>query len=338
MSQDGGPAWADAALICPLTIHLAYGDKRLLQRHYESLTRFVAFLDNTQRDGVRGIDCAGSWPGFGDWLSINADTPKDLIGSAFYAYAHRLMSEITAVLGKTADAAKHRAKFDELAGKFRHRYLSPAGKIVAQTQTAAVLALHFDLLTPEQRKPVAEALVADIRSRGNKLSCGFVGSSYLPIVLTTEGHLDVANQLLNQKQWPSWLYAVTQGATTIWERWDGWTHDKGFQDAGMNSFNHYAYGAVGAWMYQVVAGLDTAVPGYRKLRLAPRPGGGLTHARATLRTPYGHAESSWRIDGNTLHCRFVVPPNSTAEIHSPVDASSETVAAGTHSRSYPWKA
>ena len=341
MSNDGGPAWADAALICPHTIHLSYGDKRLLERQYASFKAFVGFLDATQRDGVRGIDGLGSWGGFGDWLSINAETPKELIGSAFYAHAHRLMSEIAGALGKTSEAAVHHQTHLDLAAKFRHRYLTAAGKIVAQTQTAALLALQFELLLPEQRKTVADELVANIRSRGTKLSCGFVGSPYLNHVLTREGHLDIAYELLHQKQWPSWLYAVTQGATTIWERWDGWTHDKGYQDAGMNSFNHYAYGAVGAWLYEVVAGLDTAEPGYRKLRLAPQPPrkpGGLTHAKARLRTPYGFAESGWKVDGGKLQCRFVVPPNSTAVLVSPVDKSAENVAAGTHERSYPWNA
>lgn len=316
-NHDGGPAWADAHVICPLTVHLAYGDVRVLEDHYPSLQKWLAQLDATSREGVRGVAAPGTWEGFGDWLSINADTPKDLIGSAFYAYAYRLASDIARTLGKAADAETYAGKFTEIAARFRHHYLTPGGKLVAQTQTAALLALHFELLEPHQRKAVADALVDDIKRRGNRLSCGFVGSPYLNHVLTTTGHLDVAYALLHQTQWPSWLYAVTQGATTIWERWDGWTHDKGFQDAGMNSFNHYAYGAVGAWLYQTVAGLDTAGPGYRTLLIAPKPGGKLTHARAALRTPYGHAESGWMLDGDTLRLRVVVPPNTTARFVPP---------------------
>jgi alpha-L-rhamnosidase len=178
--------------------------------------------------------------------------------------------------------------------------------------------------------------VRDIRDRGWKLSTGFVGSPYLPHVLTEAGKLDVAYRLLHQTDWPSWLYAVTQGATTIWERWDGWTRERGFQDPAMNSFNHYAYGAIGAWLYQVVAGIDVDPqrPGYKHLVLRPRPGPGLTSARATLDSVYGRVESDWRFDGGAageggnqtgepgggLEWRVIVPPNTTATVHLPAGA------------------
>lgn len=347
MAQDGGPAWADAALICPHTLHLCYGDTRLLHKHYDALQRFTRFLDQTSRDGRRGLDGTGSWGGFGDWLSINADTPKELIGTAFYAHAHKLMADISRLLHRPAESAAHETKSAEIAARFRHYYLTPGGKIVAQTQTAALLALHFDLLLPEQRPSVVADLVADIRRRGTKLSCGFVGSPYLNHVLTREGHLTLAYELILQKQWPSWLYAVTQGATTIWERWDGWTHDKGFQDAGMNSFNHYAYGAIGDWLYRVVAGLDAAQPGYASLRFAPHPPpadappavrDAFTHAKARHRTPYGWAECGWKIDNDTLKLRMVVPPNTTGELIEPGTGRREPLTAGTHERTLTWKA
>lgn len=346
LNVDGGPAWADAALICPHTLYLCYGDRRLLQRFFETFRRFVAFLDETSRDGRRGLEGTGSWGGFGDWLSINADTPKELIGTAFYAHAHGLLSDICRQLGRTADAERHAEKRAWVAERFRHHYVTPAGRMMAQTQTAAVLALHFDLLLPEQRKTVLADLVADIRRRGTRLSCGFVGSPYLNHVLSREGELVLAYELLLQKQWPSWLYAVTQGATTIWERWDGWTHDKGFQDAGMNSFNHYAYGAVGDWLYRVVAGLDTAGPGYRRLRLAPQPPPptapsavrqAFTRARARHRTPYGWAEIGWEVVGERLLVRGRVPPNSTAELRLPGHDVAESLPAGTFERELNWK-
>jgi alpha-L-rhamnosidase len=200
------------------------------------------------------------------------------------------------------------------------------------SQTCNVLALHFDLL-PAKLRPVATAnLVRDIETRGNKLSVGFVGSSYLPWVLSDNGRLDVAYKLLFQKQWPSWLYAVTQGATTIWERWDGWTHDKGFQDVGMNSFNHYAYGAIGAWLYAVVAGLqlDPTQPGYKHILIQPQPGGGLTSARATLRTPYGVASSAWKITAGKFTLAVTVPPNTIATVRLPGTKRVQEVGAGQH--------
>ena len=179
-----------------------------------------------------------------------------------------------------------------------------------------MLTLHFQLIPDSARADVATQLVRDIKKRGLRLSTGFVGTPYLNHVLTETGHLDVAYGLLFQKKWPSWLYAVTQGATTIWERWDGWTHDKGFQNPLMNSFNHYAYGAIGDWLYASVAGLgsDQATPGYKRLVFRPHPGGGLTYARATLDTMYGPAESAWKIraGGKQTEYRFTVPPNTTA--------------------------
>ena len=183
-----------------------------------------------------------------------------------------------------------------------------------------MLALHFDLLPVELRAPAAQFLVQDIRSRGNHLSTGFVGTPYLPHVLTRWGHLDVAYDLLHQKKWPSWLYAVTQGATTIWERWNGWTHDQGFADAGMNSYNHYAYGAIGDWLYSSVAGLDLdpARPGYKHIVIHPQPGGGLTHAKASLQSVHGLIESGWRLeDGGRFVLEVTVPPNTTATVTIP---------------------
>ena len=188
------------------------------------------------------------------------------------------------------------------------------------TQTAYVLALQWDLL-PGKLRPLAMAeLVADIERRGIHLSTGFVGAPYLPHVLGNNGRLDIAYALLNQKTWPSWLYAVTQGATTIWERWDGWTADNGFQDAGMNSFNHYAYGSIGAWMYTNVAGIeiDPLQPGYKHAILRPRPGGGLTHALGRLQTPYGELLSQWNLETGVFRWTVVVPPNTTATAYLPV--------------------
>ena len=161
-----------------------------------------------------------------------------------------------------------------------------------------MLALHFDLLPAKLRPLAAAELVADIERRGNHLSTGFVGSPYLPHVLSSNGRLDVAYKLLAQTTWPSWLYPVTQGATTIWERWDGWTPENGFQDKGMNSFNHYAYGAIGAWLYNTVAGIeiDPAQPGYKHTILRPQPGGDLTCAAARLETLYGELVSDWKLE------------------------------------------
>jgi alpha-L-rhamnosidase len=314
VGDDGGPAWADAVIICPWTIYRCYGDKGLLERHYDSMKAYVGYLSATSTEHIRCHPDYKGFRGFGDWLSINAHTTEDLIGTAFYAYSARLLSEVANVLGHDADAARYDELFREVREAFRNRFVTPDGLVGTGSQTGYLLALHFDLLEEKHRAGALQALVDDIGRRGWKLSAGFVGSSYLNPVLTELGRNDVAYKLLCQKEWPSWLYAVTHGATTIWERWDGWTHDKGFQDVGMNSFNHYAYGAIGMWLYQRVAGidLDPDAPGYKRILLRPTPGEGLTHARATLDSIRGRIESAWRIEDGLFRWEVLVPANTVA--------------------------
>ncbi|MBZ0300261.1 MAG: glycoside hydrolase family 78 protein [Anaerolineae bacterium] len=359
---DGGPAWADAAVICPWTLYLCYGDRRILESNYPVMTRFMQFALDVSPGYIRCAPDFEGWPGFGDWLSINASTPRDLIGTAFLAYDASLMAQIAAVLGKTREAARYRRLFADVKKAFAARYLKGSqlpptavqpsavrqqmdgadaisrgnlkavdyGPIESKvfntdlftpTQTSYVLALHFDLL-PDKLRPLAAAeLVADIERRNMHLSTGFVGAPYLPHVLSRYGKLDTAYALLNQKTWPSWIYSVTQGATTIWERWDGWTEENGFQDAEMNSFNHYAYGSIGAWLYDTVAGIDIdpAQPGYKHSILRPLPGGGLTHAAGRLKTLYGELVSDWKLENGQFDWTIVVPPNTTATAHLPIE-------------------
>jgi alpha-L-rhamnosidase len=341
---DGGPAWADAGLICPWTMFECYGDRGLLAEHYPALQRWMAQQWATSRDGVRVVD---GWPGFGDWLALDgsafwdAATPKDLIGTAFHARAADLMARVAALLDRPDDAGEYRARAALIRQAFAARFVTPEGGLTADTQTGAVLALHFDLLPPPSRPLVADALAANIRARGDHLCTGFVGTPYLAHVLADTGHLDLAYALLLQKTWPSWLYPVTQGATTIWERWDGWTDDQGFQDPAMNSFNHYAYGAIGDWLYAAVAGIsfDPGRPGYRHVVLRPRPGGGLSHARAALQSPYGPVVSDWRLEGGRFRWRVEVPPNATATVHPPAPgAAPSEIGSGVYEFTFPWEA
>ncbi len=361
---DGGPAWADAAVICPWTIYLCYGDKSILENNYATMTKFMDFMTNESSDLIRCAPGYKGWMGFGDWLSINAETPRDLIGTAFLAYDANLMAQIAGVLGKRNDASKYRKLFSDVKKAFQERYLkggtvtaeeiSEARKLAEQehgisrgnlervdygpvssevfntelftpSQTAYVLALHFDLL-PEKLCPLAaKELVEDIKRRDTHLSTGFVGAPYLPHVLSNHGQLETAYTLLNQKTWPSWLYSVTKGATTIWERWDGWTEERGFQNPEMNSFNHYAYGSIGAWLYQSVAGIevDPANPGYKHSILRPQPSNGLTHATAKLQTGYGELASQWQQDNGKFEWTVTVPANTTATVHLPAKDNSK---------------
>jgi alpha-L-rhamnosidase len=316
---EGGPAWADAAVICPWVVYRCYGDARILADCYPMMQRFMTFLEERCVKHIR-CDEHWKWKGYGDWLSINADTPADVIGTAYYAHCADLMHRIAAILNRPADATKYGLLRDEVRVAWQKRFVTNDGLIVAQTQTAYVLALHFDLLPEPLRPKVLDLLVANIKSRGMHLSTGFVGTPYLNLVLTRFGRADVAYKLLQQKTFPSWLYPITQGATTMWERWDSWTHEKGFSDTGMNSFNHYAYGAVGEWMYAVIGGvdLDATEPGYHKLRIAPRIGGGLTSARATLQSMYGPIESRWALQSDgALELELRIPPNTTASVRVP---------------------
>ncbi len=357
---DGGPAWADACIICPWTIYLCYGDTRILAENYGVMTRFMDYLLSVSPGFIRCAPEFEGFPGFGDWLSINANTPRDLIGTAFLAYDANLMAQIAKVLGKTRGAARYRKLFADVKKAFGARFLKGGkrlsstaptsearrmmdgadaisrgnlkamdyGPVTSQvfdadfftpTQTAYALALHFDLL-PARMRPVAAAeLVADIERRNMHLSTGFVGAPYLPHALSSNGQIETAYALLHQKSWPSWLYPVTQGATTIWERWDGYTEENGFQDPGMNSFNHYAYGSIGAWLYNTVAGveIDPAQPGYKHAILRPLPSGGLTHASVRLQTMYGELVSEWKLADSVFSWRVVVPPNTSATAHVP---------------------
>lgn len=340
-NEDGGPAWADAAIICPWTIYLCYGDPSILEENYATMRRFMDFMAAHRCLGkIRSHPDVDSWGGFGDWLALDGSgitegaTPKDLIGTAFYAHDAAIMAQVAASLGRDADAAGYHALRNEIVEAFRRRFVSPEGLLVSGTQTAHVLALHFDLLPPALRTAAAGELVRNIQKRNYHLATGFVGTPYLLDVLENTGHLDVAYKLLEQESFPSWLFPVKNGATTIWERWDGWTPDKGFQDKGMNSFNHYAYGAVGAWMVRSVAGLDLdpAEPGYRHIIFRPRPGGSITWAEAKLPTAHGATAIRWELKEKFLHVVLTVSEGCHATFQPPdgYEAEPSRHVAGTH--------
>jgi alpha-L-rhamnosidase len=359
---DGGPAWADAVVICAWQMYRAYGDTGILADNYAAMQHFMSYLLDVSPDFIRCAPEFEGWPGFGDWLSINAPIPRDLIGTAFLAYDANLMSKIAAILGHDDDAATYAKLFEDVKAAFGKRFLVgstvKAGDSIPSalrqhienadaisqgnlevvefatvdsrvfntnlfkpTQTAYVLALHFDLLPESLRQTAVDELVEDIRLRDGHLSTGFVGSPYLPHVLSENGKLEETYALLHQKSWPSWLYAVTQGATTIWERWDGYTEDNGFQDPEMNSFNHYAYGAIGTWMYRKIAGIniDDDQPGYKHSIIKPQPGGGLSHAMGELQTMYGKLRASWTQADGAFTLDVLVPPNTSATVHLPLD-------------------
>ena len=314
--SDGAPAWGDAGIIVPWTVYQAYGDTGILARHWGAMSRWLDYISSVNPNGLwlqrRNND-------FGDWLSQSADTPKEVLATAYYAYDASLMARMARALGKTADAARYDALFAQIKGAFNTAYVFPDGRIKGDTQTCYVLALRFGLLPDALRPLAAQHLAGNIQARDNHLSTGFVGVGYLCPVLTDTGHNDTAYTLLQQTTFPSWGYSIGQGATTIWERWDGYTKDKGFQDPGMNSFNHYSLGSVGQWLFQDVAGIDTDPdqPGYKHILLHPHPGPGLTAVHAAYDSIRGPITSDWKTNGGQMVWDVTIPANTTATASVP---------------------
>ncbi len=313
---DGGAGWADAAIICPWTLYLCYGDKNILASHYRGMSRYVDFLSKVDWHKRHS---------FGDWLNINDNTPPDLIGIAFYAHSTEIIANIAEVLGKKGDARRYRSLLKNIKKMFNEEFVTPKGRIVGNSQTAYVLAIKFDLLPEKLLKAAGDNLVRRIGECNNHLSTGFLGTPYLLFSLLKTGHIDVAYKLLLNEDFPSWGYSIKHGATTMWERWDGWRHDKGFQDPSMNSFNHYAYGAVGEWLYQVVAGIDidSSAVGYKHIIMRPCPGGGIIHAEASIDSIRGKISSAWKIEDEKFVWNMTIPAGSTATLYVPAkDAGS----------------
>ncbi|MDD2304293.1 MAG: glycoside hydrolase family 78 protein [Prolixibacteraceae bacterium] len=323
LKQEGGStAWADVSVIVPWTTYLTYGDQRILEVQYPSMKAWVEYMKS--RAGEKNL-----WIGdthFGDWLAFasnrsdytGATTEKDLIATAYYSYSSGLLAKIAAIIGQNDDAKKYAKLSDEIKKAFQKEFVTPAGRLVSNTQTAYSLALAFDLL-PEDLIPKAAKYLADDVKKMGHLTTGFVGTPLLCKTLSAHGYDDLAFVLLNRKEYPSWLYPVTQGATTIWERWDGQKPDGSFQDVGMNSFNHYAYGAIGEWLYRYVAGMDIDPenPGYKHILLAPHPGGGLTNAGVEFNSVYGKIKSAWKLEGSDFVYEVTVPANTTATVTLP---------------------
>ena len=342
--EGANAGWAEAATVIPWNAWLAYGDKQLLQDQYPSMKAWVDAMH--ERSDTSELWATGHQ--LGDWCAYIPDddhagrgaiTDKYLIAQCFYAYSTEILVKAASVLGNKSDLETYTKRLALIKKAFCHTYLTPAGLLMSNTQTAYVLALQFDMLPDSLRAAAAQRLVQNIKDYKDHLTTGFLGAPYICPVLTRFGHLDIAYRLLEQDTYPSWLYPVKMGATTIWERWDGIKPDSSFQKASMNSFNHYAYGAIGEWMYEVVAGIDTYDdgPGYKHSRIQPQPGGHLTHAEADLETPYGLLSSHWRIEGDSLLMDVVIPPNTRSEVFVPGPAGATHYSLGSGSYHFSMK-
>lgn len=333
-TSGGSAGWADCATIIPWNMYLAYGDKKILEDQYGSMKAWVDYMKNKS---VNNLWSTGFH--FGDWLFYRPDddndgraavTDKYLIAQCFYAHSTQLLINAAKVLNKNDDINFYSDLLQKIKDAFLKEYMTSNGRLVSGTQTAYVLALNFDMLPDLLREQAATRLVDNIKSYGNHLTTGFLGTPYLCDVLTRFGYTDVAYKLLMQDTYPSWLYPVKMGATTIWERWDGIKPDSSFENAGMNSFNHYAYGAIGDWMYRKVAGIDTYEDGvgYRHIKIQPHPGGGFTNISASLQTYYGKLSSQWNVKNDTLFMNIEIPANTTATVFIPAQDASKIMESG----------
>ncbi|MFD2924536.1 glycoside hydrolase family 78 protein [Halobacillus naozhouensis] len=319
-------AWGDAAVIIPWTLYVSYGDKRILEEQYSSMKAWVEYMRSQGED-------ENLWDtGFqlGDWLGLDSEpdtytgvTDKTLIATAFFAYSTQILIRTAKVLELNDDLEAYEHLYKKIKDSYQDCFLKDNGSLQVQTQTAHVLTLMFNLVDKRSKEKIAADLVTLIEQEGVHLTTGFVGTPYLNLVLSENGYHYIASRLFLQKDYPSWLYQVTKGATTVWEHWDSIKPDGSFWSDDMNSFNHYAYGSIGEWMYKVLAGIDTdqTQPGYKHIHLAPKPGAELTWLRSTYHSMYGEIGSSWTFEGEVFTYNVSIPANTTATVTLPGAAS-----------------
>lgn len=312
--------WADAATIIPWQHYMAYGDTRILERQYASMKKWVDYISSVAENHLWSKGNS-----YGDWLYFNyaddrdgrsAVTIRPLIQQAFYAYSSGIVMRTAEILDRKEDAVRYKEVYQRATHAFCNEYLTPNGTLVSDTQTAYTIALMFDLLPEEIRPQAVKRLVENINRYGH-ITTGFIGTPYICHVLSRFGHVDLAYKLLLNRKIPSWIYPVTMGATTIWERWDSMLPDGSIPDNGMNSFNHYSYGAIGDWMYREIAGLKESSPGYRSMIVRPNLNSAFTEIKAEYHTPYGKAVSAWTKKEGMITMYIVIPVNTTADIYIP---------------------
>ena len=334
LSNNGGAAgWADAAVIVPWTVYQNYGDTRILETQYESMKAWIKYLKKNAGDSYIWKKAVG----YGDWLAFattasdypGATTDKDLIGTAYFYHSTSLLQKIALILGKKQDAEEYSDLMKNIKNAFQKEFITQTGRLASNTQTAYALALDFELIPENLIATTAKRLADDVANFGH-LTTGFLGASRISRVLTDNGYTDLAYMLLFRKKYPSWLYPVTKGATTIWERWDGIKPDGSFQNDGMNSFNHYAYGAVGKWLYSSVAGIETDPdrPGYKNIIVNPHITKELKFAKAEYHSIYGMISSGWRNENDSVMFDIQIPPNTTADVLMPTGTKEKIFESG----------
>lgn len=311
-------AWADAAVIVPWTLYLMYGDTAIIRRQYRSMKVWIEFMRKHSEQHIWNYKLQ-----FGDWVALDAKegsyygaTPNELTCTAYYAYSTRLFSKMAGIIGEKKDEEEYAQLYEEIKKTYQRAFLNKEGRLKVQTQTAQIVSLYFHLLPKESEQKAVEDLLELLWKEEGHLVTGFVGTPYFCHVLSQNGHIKEAYELLLKEDFPSWLYQVKQGATTVWEHWDGKRPDGSMWSPAMNSFNHYAYGAIGEWMYRVMAGIECeeSAPGFKKVLIRPRIGGGLEYVEASYESIYGRILSNWYRSGNKISMKVEIPCNAEAVI------------------------
>ncbi len=307
----GSVAWGDAAMICTYQLYRYYGDTAIIRTHFSNLVRGMDFLESTSEKGIR------SKMGYGDWLNKGGGAKDEVICTAYFAYLAELMATMATAIGDTKKAAHYDSLKNTVKAAFIDAFFADDGTLLESSQTGYALAYTMDLILEPLKEKVAPKFAAEIARFDNHLATGFIGTPRLLPGLSKAGQLGLAYTLLMNTDYPSWLFQVTQGATTMWERWDGWTPENGFQDPGMNSFNHYAFGAVGEWLYSTIGGIQPVEPGFKVFYVAPQPGGGLTHAKTHYRSIRGLIRSEWKVAGKGFSLEVEIPVNTVGIVRLP---------------------
>jgi len=339
---DFGTAWCDAGVICPWTVWQAYGDTRIIERCWPNLVKFMDWRQRTSKHFL-GIAHGNDW---GDWLSFGQKTPLEYVDTVYFAYSAKLMAQMAAAIGQNAAAAEYQALFAHIKTAFAEKYLRPDGALTVDNQTAYALALYMDLLPANAREKSGKILAAKLRAgeteKNSGMTTGFLGTRPLLPVLTSVGENDLAVKHFQSRKFPSWGYEVVQGATTIWERWNGYTKEFGFggpdgkQNASMNSFAHYSFGAVCEWMLNDLAGIQSDGPGYDKIIIHPHPPtpGSIPDrqpidwVKAHYDSIHGRIASAWRRTETQFELTVEIPANTTATIFLPATAAEAITESG----------
>lgn len=316
--------WGDACVIIPWDIYKITGDKTVLQENFEMGKKWVGYYQTTTKDFIPDTHSFADWlqpyPEKDGKIGNRGDTPRLFVNTAYFAHSAHLVSKMAGVLGNTEDEKKYKDLYNKIALAFENKFFDNNGKFKnkKQTQTSYLLAIYFDLLQPETKVKAQKHLLEEIKNADYHLGTGFLGTPILPKVLDAMGEIDLMYKILFKETYPSWFYSINQGATTMWERWNSFSITDGYNPQSMNSLNHYAYGAIGEWMYERIAGLAALEPGYKKIKIAPMPNTEfLNAASASVNTAYGQASSSWNIENDVFYLEAVVPPNTTAEVIIP---------------------